>query len=789
MNNEKIKQLEIKLSSKLSKRELVNNQHDFKVEQKINNSNIISLKTIPDTIRIHEEDTSLDFSIFGLNWKNVYNKKAISIACSESGKFQIISNHLGGLYISLDYGISWFLSETPSYEPIYLDNEIIGYKDDTIYNDVAISADGRYYMAVTSSNVYKLTNNLEEWSIVDISFTNIKSISISSSGKIQYLSCDEGIYSSQDYGNSWKRISNFNYKVRCSSNGRYLITSSNIESIILYSNDYGNTFNLSDSPNFIWVDSKCSGTGQYQTSITDTGKIYISDNYGENWTFNTQVEPLTSISISGSGKYRIAVGKNIYISKSFGLLWKEILIENTFESSINTIDCVSLSFDGKIAMISSDNIYTSTVDTNYIKETGFHKFKPLDETFFGKFTNITINNEIITKFNNINNTELITEMTNKNAKITSSKTGKFVSIAIYDGNIYTSSDFGLNFIKYNGFENIKEWSSIAMSRGGRHQVAIVKNVEIWRSDDIGQLWFQIPLTSINFPDGINPPDGFDLQNSFELNDIAISGNGRYQTICCSNGNILYSTNYGYNWIILNLGISNNLTNIVMSDDGKYQCVCGDNIIKYSKTYGLHWKNSTINNNYIWTSISCSSCGQYQSICSGLNSPIMTSEDYGENWNESLSGIKDWRLISVTSSGQKQLACEYNGAIYLSVDFGNTWNNFYNHNIVNTHNILHNHPNYNWLSIAVSNTLQYIFVLYNNGIIISSIINDNIIPGVITVPTKYTTNDHAIILLSGTRPNIYSYETNTTNNFFIMSSDLYDDGEVSYAVISYGETFI
>lgn len=755
--------LEFKLNSKLSKRELVNVEHDFKVIQKINNSNVISLKTVPDITRIPEEDMALDFSTFALSWQEVDNRISTSCASSESGKFQIISNFYGGLYVSLDFGYSWALTETPTYEPIYLDNQIVDYKDDTIYQDVAISADGRYYTAVSFSEIFKSNNHLESWTIADISLTNIKSITMSASGKIQYLSCDEGIYTSNDFGNSWNNINNIIYKVRCSSNGQYLVTSNNdIDSIILYSEDYGITFNLSDSPKFKWVDSKCSGTGQYQTSITDSGKIYISDNYGKNWKFSTEnYDILNSVTMSGSGKYRLAVGNNVYISKNFGLSWKELNIGN------DMINFINLSFDGKVAILSSNKIYSSIINTNYIKETGVYKFKPLNSLLFGTFNSIhTLTNLDIITNNTIDYTELINDIGTNNSKIAVSKTGKFISIVVENGYIFSSVNFGKNFIKYNGFETPKNWSSIGMSSSGKYQIAIVKTGEVWRSDDNGQLWFQIPSTSSN------------NIGAFNLNDVVLSSLGKYQTICGDGGNIIYSNNYGYNWISTTI-CSDNLTSIAMSDDGRYQSVCGinsnSNSNMYSKTYGINWRYSTLpDSNIQWNSISCSECGQYQSMCT-FNEIIITSQDYGITWNNSLSGNKSWKLIFVTLSGQKQLACDYGGDIYLSDDFGYTWNSCYT-------------STNNWMSIGVSDTLQYTFAIYNNGMLISSIINDDMIPGVIIVPTKFNTNPHSIILISGTGPNIYSYETNFTTNFGIISSDLDDEGYVSYAVISYGETF-
>lgn len=81
---DKLKSLKTQLLTKLTKTTLENTENNFIVNQKIHGSNIITLNSIPDNNRILEEDISLDFSNFALNWKNVGNIVATSIACSET---------------------------------------------------------------------------------------------------------------------------------------------------------------------------------------------------------------------------------------------------------------------------------------------------------------------------------------------------------------------------------------------------------------------------------------------------------------------------------------------------------------------------------------------------------------------------------------------------------------------------------------------------------------------------------------------------------------------------------
>ena len=271
---------------------------------------------------------------------------------------------------------------------------------------------------------------------------------------------------------------------------------------------------------------------------------------------------------------------------------------------------------------------------------------------------------------------------------------------------------------------------------------------------------------------------FQIQASFlggfDINDIAISENGKYQTLC-GGANIAYSLDFGYNWISSTI-CADVLVSITMSKNGKYQSVCGlndnSNSVMYSKNYGCTWKYSNLSNSDIqWKSISSSSCGQYQTLCS-YGTSIIISDDFGINWIESLSGAHNWCLVYVTYDGQRQLACEYGGDIYLSLDFGYTWNSCYTSP----------NPN-NWKSISVSGTLQFIDAPYNNDILTSKINGE--IPGFISIPTKSVINDYATILLSGNNSNIYSYEINNINSFNILSSNIEDSGNVSYSILDYG----
>jgi hypothetical protein len=215
----------------------------------------------------------------------------------------------------------------------------------------------------------------------------------------------------------------------------------------------------------------------------------------------------------------------------------------------------------------------------------------------------------------------------------------------------------------------------------------------------------------------------------------------------------------------------------MSKDGKYQYACGVNYIHKSRNYGILWVQS-LNLSGTWNSISCSDNGEYVIFCAE-NNKIRVSQDYCVSFTMLLvASGKTLQTVKFLDGGKIIVIYQItDGKFYISRDFGTTWTEF-----------LTGITNYRFY--AISDSLQYSTFIYNDTIITSNLIGSGErvdIPGLINIPTQHNINDNAVILLSGSSSNTYSYETNNTNSFNILSSDLDDSGSVSYAILSYGET--
>ena len=153
------------------------------------------------------------------------------------------------------------------------------------------------------------------------------------------------------------------------------------------------------------------------------------------------------------------------------------------------------------------------------------------------------------------------------------------------------------------------------------------------------------------------------------------GDGSIQTICCANGQVITSYDYGNTWSEKSVGSSELLVNIRMSYNGQY---------RITNTFGDSNKLFIFNNN-TWAenvdapsiiNLDISENGQYQlAVTSGGN--LVRSTDYGANWVSSSDLIEFGFCPSVAANGQRQvIACSAepgSGIVYISNDYGDTWN--------------------------------------------------------------------------------------------------------------------
>jgi hypothetical protein len=257
--------------------------------------------------------------------------------------------------------------------------------------------------------------------------------------------------------------------------------------------------------------------------------------------------------------------------------------------------------------------------------------------------------------------------------ISLSKTGQYQTAVINGGNIWTSSDYGVNWTeRTTGATRI--WCSISVSSTGQYQSAGANGGNIWTSSDYGVTW-----TS--------------RATAFSWISISLSSTGQYQTAGVNQGNIWTSSDYGVNWTSRATPL--NWYSLSVSSTGQYQTApdyTGD--IWISSDYGVSWTKRTIGTTKLWLGVSLSSTAQYQTTVVNSGN-IWTSIDYGVNWIERTTGAtRSWHSVSISSTGQYQTAVVNAGNIWTSSDFGVTWTE------------RTTGATRNWRSVSLSSTGQY-----------------------------------------------------------------------------------
>lgn len=276
-----------------------------------------------------------------------------------------------------------------------------------------------------------------------------------------------------------------------------------------------------------WLSISLSTTGKYQTAITETGDIYVSNDFGATRIkcYNIGSSDSNTIAISFTGQYQTTSnGLYIFISNDYGRTW-----QNTFQSGTSKI-YVSISLTGQYQTMVScgDNVYIS-------KDFG-NTWKPIDTS-----TDLYYSIEAF-----------------PTAGIALSYNGLYQTIVTE--NIYISHDYGntwTNISSQNDFDD-RNWMAVGMSSDGLYQTAIENGGDIYTSADYGVTW--------NYVSDANVVD-----RSWESVDI--SATGQYQTILEQNGGIYISIDYGYSWNKVNDPVltSINWKHISISSDALYQC--------------------------------------------------------------------------------------------------------------------------------------------------------------------------------------------------------------------------
>lgn len=283
---------------------------------------------------------------------------------------------------------------------------------------------------------------------------------------------------------------------------------------------------------------------------------------------------------------------------------------------------------------------------------------------------------------------------------------KFLSSGYQSGGLYVSSNYGSSwtFVPVVGY-----WYKVAISDDGSCMLAVEQYGKAYRSTNYGVSWSEI--TSLG-------------TESFR--GAALSGNGSYMLITISStasSVVKKSTDYGVSWSnVLNPGAQNYNSCAIDSSGSNFYVGggYGSPFVYRSTDQGSSWFSAygTSNLFAFVSDVNCTADGsKLVAPTFGAFNGLLKSSDYGSNWvtsgttgswrsasvnndipvplsiptsyvvSESVgylqksegtsahtntsAGIRDWRTVSNSNSGQYILAGAYDG-LFLSTNYGSSF---------------------------------------------------------------------------------------------------------------------
>ncbi len=233
-----------------------------------------------------------------------------------------------------------------------------------------------------------------------------------------------------------------------------------------------------------------------------------------------------------------------------------------------------------------------------------------------------------------------------------SSDGRYQTGAVYNGYIYISSDYGDTWSSEMGGSSAT-YADIAMSSNGKIQVAARRgSTTLLLSTDYGNTWAS-------------------TGSSGDWNDVAMSSDGKYISAGdWTTNRVFVSTDYGSTWTS-KVNIDADTRGLAISSDGKYQTVVGDwSTIYVSSDYGNTWTSKS--SSKAWRKVAMSSDGKYQMAgVYAASDYLYISTDYGNTWSNK-GGLGARTVLNMTADGKMMVTMS--GNIYVSSDFGDTWSN-------------------------------------------------------------------------------------------------------------------
>jgi photosystem II stability/assembly factor-like uncharacterized protein len=222
------------------------------------------------------------------------------------------------------------------------------------------------------------------------------------------------------------------------------------------------------------------------------------------------------------------------------------------------------------------------------------------------------------------------------------------------GPIYTSTDSGMTWTSQSTGSGNRQWVSVASSADGSRLVAAVYNGNIYTSVNYGANWTA-------------------RDNQRFWTAVTSSADGKKLVAAVTGGNIYTSTNFGTNWTAQTGSGSLTWSALASSSDGTRLIAAtggGSGQVYISSDSGVTWTVQTVSSTAgaSWSSVASSSDGSHLAAVYNVTSAgyIFTSSDSGVTWSQRTGAPNaDWAGVAMSADGSQIVAVPDPGFVYIS----------------------------------------------------------------------------------------------------------------------------
>ena len=631
-------------------------------------------------------------SDYGFSWStsDVPSAAYLCLAASLTGQYVVVSDALGNLYKSSNYGATYTLVASSLSLPYA----------------IAISSDGQYFYALSSDG----TGDIYIGSGETVTTTNVGtsitwySITCDSTGAYVYATGYDALYNgllyaSADYGATWAlnttlpAISDGNAnQIACDSTGQLINLAAGPQGIYQSTNG-GSTWAQLSAPiagrYWLFLASDSTGTNLIAGDYIGNGTVFTSSDSGATWVerliYNINGESLVSVSIDPTGAYYFACFSGLSALTNqrpagFPMAWPLTNGVYYYQVAISATN----QYMAAVAAQPTGNFlvaYSSDSGATWTNAADFGNVQYIAADSTGHYVVAMLDTGAVYRSTNYGVTfsQLMNVPAGQYYGITSSSDGTRLVIISNVGGVYVSADSGLNWKET--YVNSSIYSGSQVSNYSGQYIYTAFGVSVNLSYDYGISWYQ------NFI------------SSYGVNAVACDATGQYVVAACGIDGVYRSTDYGTTWTKQSLLSTPSVSNgpayySIASDSTGQRLITFDNTsavvytsinggttwtpnyTEYSSTSGPGLSGVSLSPDgtyYIASSYSPGTYFQTMGSAESIPSVAPGAGAVGDAWVPINTTRPDITLMNIVSDSTGQHMAALSGThVLFSPDYGYTW---------------------------------------------------------------------------------------------------------------------